>query len=493
MATAAQHGPVSRRLSLRLKLTLYLAAVALVTQTVLGVVVLYIQVAAIDGLFSARAAARADALVRNLHERGARVDDDLLRQLVHESPRPEFGDRAEAVLYSADGRVLAASIRPAPMLSAVAAGHTGDAPFHADLPGLLTNQGESSPSRVAIRRVPGPDGQSAILAFIGADWSFIAVAGVVRRVLVVGVVVGMVAWIVAAWLIAGLAMAPIRELRAVAESFSPESIEKDVKFASAPSAELAALEQDLHESRARLRSALHAQDRFISNVSHELNTPIAVLLTEAQTLRCDDLPPAAKAFAQSVTEEMQRLGRMVGSFLVLTRIRGGQKLAVLKPCTVNDLIMDAVQTCASIAQQRRISLTPHLTMDDPPLSVCGDVSLLQVMMDNLVRNAIRHSPAGRPVVVCAQKDGADCTIAIQDSGPAVPESQFASIFDRFSEAPRTNGERALGLGLSVAQGIAELHGGRIQAKNLPSGGCEFEVRLPIVASPSVAQPDPCLA
>src|SRR5262249_40199911 len=110
-------------------------------------------------------------------------------------------------------------------------------------------------------------------------------------------------------------------------------------------ARVAALERELVEARARLSDALAMQERFISNASHELNTPLSGALTEAETTQAAELPAEAQRFVQSVTDEMRRLSRMIQSFLTLARLRGGRTLEHPRTCFVNEFVMDAIEGC----------------------------------------------------------------------------------------------------------------------------------------------------
>jgi two-component system, OmpR family, sensor kinase len=125
---------------------------------------------------------------------------------------------------------------------------------------------------------------------------------------------------------------------------------------------------------------------------------------------------------------------------------------------------------------------------DRDLLMIGDPELLRTLVDNLLRNAIRFSPQGSRIDVVVRTDGPDnICICVQDKGPGIPQPLIDRIFDRFAQG---RGEEKLGrgsgLGLEIAQGIAELHGGRISASNLDEGGCEFCATLPLATS---AAPD----
>jgi signal transduction histidine kinase len=142
-----------------------------------------------------------------------------------------------------------------------------------------------------------------------------------------------------------------------------------------------------------------------------------------------------------------------------------------------------------MADQYQIVLAPHLCEDGEAPQVRGDPALMRTMIDNLVRNAVRFSPKGQTILVTASAEGREAVVRVRDYGSGIPEQIIGRIFDRFVQAPDEQRRgRGHGLGLEISQGIAELHGGRIGARNCPppEGGCEFEVRLPKADNPQLA-------
>ena len=180
---------------------------------------------------------------------------------------------------------------------------------------------------------------------------------------------------------------------------------------------------------------------------------------------------------------MQRLGRLVESFLTLARVRYGHHEPRGKRYGVNDLAMDAVEHCAKMADLHGVVLAAELLEDDQALeaSVSGDPELLRTMLDNLIRNAIRFTPPGKLVDVRMEIQGGWLHVRVVDQGPGIPCDKVGAVFDRFRQGSNQQNGRAggHGLGLAIAQGIAELHGGRIGVSDGEGGGCVFEVRLPL--------------
>lgn len=238
----------------------------------------------------------------------------------------------------------------------------------------------------------------------------------------------------------------------------------------------------LNQMLDRLAAAFAAQERFIANAAHELKTPVTHLLGRAQVLaRQARTPEEYDRFVAAVQEEMRHLAAIVESLLLLARADAGLPPAARAHVSVNEVVADAVERCHPYAAQREVRLEPALCgptdeRDEP--EVAGDAELLVAMVNNLVRNAIRFSPPGSLVEVAIERQGSDVKIAVRDRGPGVPEDQLPHLFERFYQAAAGGRPAGSGLGLSIAQSAARLHGGSIRAANRPGGGCEFEVTLP---------------
>ncbi|MBX3386774.1 MAG: HAMP domain-containing histidine kinase [Phycisphaeraceae bacterium] len=359
------------------------------------------------------------------------------------------------------------------------------------------------PARVVVVPMASEDGRWYALVFGVSDGFAREQMRIFRGVLLVMFFVGPVAAAVSGWFIAGLAVAPFERLRRLVSRLKPESSSTSLQDDSlGNSAEVVRLARELDSARARVAERFAAQERFLSNVSHELKTPISVMLIEAQTIDRAGLSPAGERFVESVEDEMSRLGRLIESFLTLSRIQDGKGLARFRAYAVNDLIMDGVDDCAMMAEQHRVRLVPELLADDRWLdaSVSGEPELLRTMLDNLIRNALRFSPEEGRVTVRAsitpEEQGKGCTasIAVEDEGPGIPPHLIGTIFDRFAQAsnqPRHG--RGHGLGLTIAMGIAELHRGSIAVASRAPHGCVFTVTLPArsadASSPDVGERD----
>lgn len=297
-----------------------------------------------------------------------------------------------------------------------------------------------------------------------------------------GVPAGLVAAMVAAWIIAGRAVAPMQQLSRAAQGVSAATLGERFEVSTSDT-EVERLEGELNSALERLEAGYRARDQFISNVSHELRTPVAVLLTQAQVAKMGERSlEKGYAFLDKAERYLKRLGKVVESFLVLARADLAGELP-REPVSVIDLIVGSLHSCKEVADDARVRLVPRLsyrTNAEPDGALRGDPSLLQTMVENLVHNAISHSPPDSDVAIEVNGSVESVRIVVRDQGPGIPEEYRERIFDRFVQVPEGCARRdGTGLGLAIAKSVAELHGGRIEVTNDETRGCSFTVTLPM--------------
>jgi len=354
----------------------------------------------------------------------------------------------------------------------------------------LWTQRDTTALRVGSRRFVAVDGAAyRLLAAGSAEPPELLTS--TARVVIIGRVISLGAAAIAVWFIAGAAVRPLADIERLATEMRPEHM-PNADLLHESGSETTRLQQELSAAFERIEEGYRAQSRFLTNVSHELKTPISVILAQAQTLpRYGGLPERVVEFHDSVTSEMRRLGRMIESFLLLSRVREGKTRISDRRHLVNELVMDAVINSADMAELHRVRVAPTLAESESgsDLLCFGDPYLLQTALDNLLRNAIRFSPNGERVEVTVSEEDGQAVIRVRDYGPGVPEDQLETIFDRFAQADDEHRHgRGNWLGLEIARSIAELHGGSVGARNRDPGA-EFMIRLPLMSDSRAAAPD----
>lgn len=300
--------------------------------------------------------------------------------------------------------------------------------------------------------------------------------------IILGVLIGGPIALLAAWVVAGRVVAPIEQLAQAARSVRPDRIGERIDV-DPSSSEISALQGELNEALARLELGFRGQERFIGDVSHELRTPLAVLLAEAGLLRHGETDVERyRTFVDSTEEELRRLARLVDGFLRLTRVEMTREPLLREEVEVNDLVVDATRHVGGYARRGGVHLVPHIAPPDDegdgPI-VRGDPELLRTMLENLIRNAVRFSPHGAPVVIEVECEGAVVRVVVRDQGPGIPPENLERVFERFVRLEQHDGgQGGSGIGLAIARNVALLHRGTIWAGNAPTGGCVMTVELP---------------
>ena len=474
------------RISLRLRLTVWVVAIFLLIQVVTGGVFWLYQRASIRQVFHERLRERAEYMAlavqarlpdlrqRELNELALaqrefqlqHIEVDVIDRSGHSIVTDEL-QWPEAIVRHANQAITLGVPLPARMADA-------DAIFQHELDGHH--------AELIVVPISGRSAPPVALIVVASDAFIVRQLALVTRALLIGGGFGFIASAVSGWLIAGMAVEPLRRLLQVASQFNPESIGRELMIESR-SSEVAHLAAELEAARTRIREAFAAQERFLSNISHEIKTPISTLLIEAQTLDRSVFPAEAQEFVDTTEDEMRKLGKLVESFLMLTRIQDGPVPVRMRSYPANELVMDSVENCAAMAEQYGVRIAPELAGDDAALgaSLRGDQDLLRTMLDNLLRNAIRFTPRGGCVRVAASVQHAQFRVTVSDEGPGIPPEMLDKIFNRFVRTPEeVSRVRGHGLGLAIAQGIAELHGGRITARNASGArGAEFVAVLPL--------------
>ena len=241
------------------------------------------------------------------------------------------------------------------------------------------------------------------------------------------------------------------------------------------------------KARREAEAAGQARDEFLSVVSHELRTPLNTLRLWAGVLR--NGPRDAQTIARAVDtidRSAIQQARLIEDLLDASRIVSGRLRLAIERLDLRRIITEAIETVRPAAENRRTTLTTALDAAVGP--VLGDATRLQQVVWNLLSNAVRFTPAGGRVAVGLRRVGQEAELTVTDSGRGMGPGLLPRVFDRFrqGESGTMRSHGGLGLGLSIARQIVELHGGTIRAASPGEGhGATFTVTLPLVASPAL--------
>ncbi len=227
----------------------------------------------------------------------------------------------------------------------------------------------------------------------------------------------------------------------------------------------------------RLRNLL------LSSVSHDLRTPLASIKGAASTLLDDEVllsPAARRDLAATISEESDRLNRLLSNLLEMTRLEAGAVHVHKEWQPLEEVIGAALNRLDARLHDRNliVQLPPDL-----PLVPLDGVLIEQVLI-NLLENAIKYTPPATPIEICAKRDGKAVVVTIADHGAGLPPEGIEQIFDKFYRARPKETPTGSGLGLAIARGMIEAHGGRIWAENRRDGaGAVFLFTLPLEGEP----------
>jgi len=226
-----------------------------------------------------------------------------------------------------------------------------------------------------------------------------------------------------------------------------------------------------------LRREERRKSRFVSDVSHEIRSPLTAIRGTAETLAQGDVEPEdTKRFLATIVKESERLSRLAEDLLALQRIEGATGELPMRRARLRSIVLGAVDSLEHTTSERGIDV--RVSGDAP--DVLGDPDRLQQVIANLLDNASRHTPRGGAVTLEMRHEGAFSVVTVSDEGPGIDEESLPHIFDRFyrTSASRDRTTGGAGLGLAIVQSIVSRHAGEIDVENLTPNGTCFTVRLP---------------
>ena len=272
---------------------------------------------------------------------------------------------------------------------------------------------------------------------------------------------------------------PIRALRQAFEAAAGGDLSpRFEKKSGLRSAELNDLGRDFDRMTARLRSLIDGQTRLLHDVSHELRSPLARL--QAAVGLAHQQPDKVMASMERIERESVRMDKLVGELLTLSRLEAGAISAAQEVISMAELLDQIVGDANFEAAPQQRSVVLH---GDTDVMVTGQADLLARAVENVVRNAVKHSPAQGTVEVEARSEGRRLRIRVQDRGPGVAAADLEQIFQPFFRSSSASAE-GHGLGLAIAQHVVQAHGGTISARNRTDGGLCVEISLPVATGKS---------
>lgn len=250
--------------------------------------------------------------------------------------------------------------------------------------------------------------------------------------------------------------------------------------------EIGELGRDFDDMATRIEDLVSAQQRLLSNVSHELRSPLTRLQVAMGIVR-QKAPEGLDRALDRIERESDRLENMIAQILKLSRFENDMHHVEWQIIELDDIVKKVVEDARFEAQPRAINIELEV---DAPLRMTGDAQLLHSTVDNVLRNALRFSPEQGSIQVDMRQTKDQVIISIADQGPGVPEDKLNRLFDPFYRLDQSN--TGAGLGLNIALQAVQLHEGAINAQNNQPNGLVVSIQLPI-ATDARKKPAPLLS
>ena len=279
------------------------------------------------------------------------------------------------------------------------------------------------------------------------------------------------------WLLARRALSPVDHMTKAAQRISGEHLNERL-LETGTGDELDRLARTLNEMLTRLDESFSQVRQFSADASHELQTPLTILRGEIEVaLRSGRTMEEYRQVLTSSLEEIEKISRLVEGLMLLARADSGVLRMDHQPVALHELIAEIAARMQKMAADRGIGL--HLE-DLAPVTISGDREQLQRLLLNLIDNAIKYTPTGGRISLSLSAEGDQAQISVTDTGIGLSADEQVQIFTRFYRAAeaRSQSGGGVGLGLCIAQSIAEAHGGKIQVLSHPGQGSTFTVVLP---------------
>ncbi|MDP9109957.1 MAG: ATP-binding protein, partial [Pseudomonadota bacterium] len=273
------------------------------------------------------------------------------------------------------------------------------------------------------------------------------------------------------WWLTGTSLALLRRLASELEQRDARSLAR-VSDDALPS-EIAPVAQALNALLARLQRAFAHQRAFVADAAHELRSPLTALKLQLQLLaRAEDTTARAEAL-QHLHDGVDRAGHLIGQLLTAAQTDPNDTAAHLAPVDFSELVRQCVADLFVLAQARQIDLTLH---GNAQVQINANAPRLQILVRNLIDNAVRYTPSGGAVVVGLERTDGAWLLCVDDSGPGIPPAERARAFDRFYRGANQD-QTGSGLGLSIVKNIADQHGATVTLDTAALGGLQVRVRF----------------
>ncbi len=464
------------RLSIRARLAFWYGVVMLVVVVVIAIAVSVVHgrlgLKRIDDDLNGQMRSLAGVVTNELNERLALPD--AARDALDELELPGFG----VAILDASGRLLGTRVSDAPPLptSRLSEASTIETPRTDTTAAVRINASHWSSQGHDYRLV-------VWMPLAPFDRERATVQNTIRA----SIPIAMLVAVAGGWILGWRTLKPLAAMAARADSIDDRHLDERLPIANARD-ELGRLGVAFNAVLDRLSRTMHAQRRFMADASHELRTPVSVARTAAQ-VTLGGPSRSEEDYRESLTiieVQMRRLTRIVDDMFMLALADIDARPLERRELYLDEVLHECVRAARVLARQREIDVVLTSARD---LEIRGDEALLRHLLMNLLENAVRHTPSHGVVHVGLRVCATRVEIAIEDSGPGIPNADRERIFERFVRLGPAGSAEGGGLGLPIARWIAEQHGGTLHLDAHGETSSRFIVILPLDTPQPVAAAD----
>ncbi len=341
------------------------------------------------------------------------------------------------------------------------------------------------------------NGKTVAIAKVSASLAGVKrVGSKVRRMVILTLAVTLLLAVLIGARLADSIAKPIVEMSEVSQRIAEGHLDQRVKASSKD--EVGLLAENFNRMISRLQSMMlrlseeaKRREDFVSDISHQLRTPVTAILTTTEALLSGgkDDPEVAQQFLDSLAQQSEQLSKLLDGLLSMSRLGMDKIKPSQAKVSLHNCVNRVVKQMAPIAERKGI----RISIEVPDrLTVAAGLQHLEQVFANLIDNAIKYSPDGGWVTISAQETGQWVSVSVKDTGVGIDERDLPHILDRFyrGEQARQLEPKGSGLGLSIVKEIVEAYGGKVSVDSQPGKGSRFVVHLPKGDYSSDTQPMP---
>ncbi|MGE0471277.1 MAG: sensor histidine kinase [Nitrospira sp.] len=237
----------------------------------------------------------------------------------------------------------------------------------------------------------------------------------------------------------------------------------------------------IHTQVTQLNQTDQLRRELVANVSHDLRTPLTSLQGYLETLLLKEgtlSPQEQRSYIEIAMKHSERLSKLIAELFDLAKLNSQEIMPQVEPFSLSELVQDVVQKLTFVAAKKQVNLQTDIREDLPFVS--ADIGLIERVLDNLIVNAVRHTPERGVVMVALSLENKKIFTQVSDTGCGIPPEDLPHIFDRYYQVGNSRREKSTGagLGLAIAKRILELHGSSIEVRSIVNDGTNFTFHLP---------------